>query len=529
MSLPAPCSRLRRRAATLLATAGIAVSACFPAVPPPPGVDATSFRLPALRAVPDPVNGGRIVDAFGREVLLRGVNVNALVEYWAYDPARFTVYPLTDDDADRIAAMGWNHVRLLLSWSRIEPQPGAYDDAYLAEAEAIVRRLERRGVYTVIDLHQDAWSATLAARPDEPCEPGSEPAFGWDGAPGWATLDAGEPRCLRGGGVREFTPSVMASFAAFWRNDAGPGGVGIRTRYVRMLGQVARTFAKHDAVAGIEVMNEPNAIWILPGQIEGLAALYAEAIAEIRAAEAEVGAPRRLVIFEPGITWADFGPGAPPKFTDDDQIVYAPHLYQGGINSSPFGPEVFERARAEAAVYGGAPLYSSEWGTGPERAEDPSDDYFDRHQALQDEYRFAAALWTWREACGDPHRAGAARSGTIPPPWGFFEVDCRTNVESGPREAFARRMTRAYLRAAPGPIGSTSLDVETGVLVAEGSEAPVLGSFFAFVPASPGGRRPRIEGTGIRYARALPGPGGSHFVAGLARGGPWSLRVTPAP
>ena len=34
------------------------------------------LALPALRAEPDPA-GGRIVDTAGREVLLRGVNVNA--------------------------------------------------------------------------------------------------------------------------------------------------------------------------------------------------------------------------------------------------------------------------------------------------------------------------------------------------------------------------------------------------------------------------------------------------------------------
>src|SRR6187399_51357 len=51
--------------------------------------------LPALHAEPDPVSGGRVVDATGREVLLRGVNVNALVEYWQYGSFP-TTFPLTD-------------------------------------------------------------------------------------------------------------------------------------------------------------------------------------------------------------------------------------------------------------------------------------------------------------------------------------------------------------------------------------------------------------------------------------------------
>jgi len=69
-------------------------------------------------------------------VLLRGVNVNAHVEYWQYDPELFTTYPFTEEDAYMVAAMGWTMVRLLLSWSRVEPEPGVYGEAYLDEIAA---------------------------------------------------------------------------------------------------------------------------------------------------------------------------------------------------------------------------------------------------------------------------------------------------------------------------------------------------------------------------------------------------------
>ena len=111
-------------------------------------------------------NGGRIVDAEGREVLLRGVNVNALAEYWQYGEFP-TVFPFGEADADQMAAIGWNTVRLLLSWSRVEPAPGQYDDAYLEQVRAAVRLLASRGLYTILDLHQDAWGPTLAAPPND--------------------------------------------------------------------------------------------------------------------------------------------------------------------------------------------------------------------------------------------------------------------------------------------------------------------------------------------------------------------------
>ena len=51
---------------------------CVPSVPP--SFASEEFRLPALHAELDPVNGGRIVDAHGRQVLLRGVNFSAYGE-----------------------------------------------------------------------------------------------------------------------------------------------------------------------------------------------------------------------------------------------------------------------------------------------------------------------------------------------------------------------------------------------------------------------------------------------------------------
>jgi endoglycosylceramidase len=510
-----------RAALAVWLLAGLALPACdlvFPGLPPSPAAPRAAFRLPALHAEPDPVRGGRIVDALGREVILRGVNVNALVEYWAYDASRFTTYPLTEGDADLLAAQGFDVVRLLLSWSRVEPLPGTYDEAYLDEVEAAVRLLESRGLYSIVDLHQDAWGPSLAARPGESCAGIGVPAFGWDGAPAWATFDGGRPRCAPGG-QRELSPAVMAAFQAFWNDAPGPGGVGIRTRYARMLGHVAARLSRHAAVAGYDVMNEPNAIWLAPGQLEALADLYGDAIAEIRAGEAAAGAPRRLVFFEPAITWADFGEGAPPDFPRDDQIVYSPHVYQGGINALPLDRAPFERARAEAAVFGGAPVVIGEWGSGPERAADPRDGYFDLHLALQDEYRFGSTLWTWREACGDPHKAGDYRDGRVPYVWGFFEVDCAENRVVGTREPLARKLRRALLRHAPGRLDT--IETEDGLLATGEGRAGDL--YVAFLPTSAPGA-PIVEGQGLGFSTWRPAPGGL-YVLGSARGGPFRLSL----
>ena len=483
------------------------------------GPPAPSDPLPSLRAVPDATDVGRIVDAKGREVLLRGINVNAHVEYWQYDEDLFTTYPFTEEDADMVAAMGWNMVRLLLSWSRVEPEPGVYDEAYLDEYAASVAMLRERGVYTLLDLHQDAWGPSLVAPPDELCPEGTRPAGGWDGAPDWATFDQGEPRCESG--ERELVPAVQASWESFFDNVEGPGGVGIRTRYAEMFGHLVARFANDDSVAGYDVMNEPNAFTV--GQQSQLVEFYEDCLAEMRAAETAVGAPRRLFFFEPSILWNAVGLPAPPAFEHDDQVVYSPHIYQGGIDPGTV-EEGFARAADDSPrLYKGAPVVTSEWGSGPARAADPEDDYFERHLGEQDSYLFGGTMWTWREACGDAHKYGAARAGLVPEVWGFFEVDCETNSIDGPRTALTDVLRRMTLRFAPGALTAVDWAQDDTELTASGDDAAAGNRLEVFVPTDDASSV-EIQASGLGDVESVPWFGGTLFFA-PADGGPWSIRL----
>jgi endoglycosylceramidase len=477
------------------------------------------LRPSPLHAEPDSINGGVIVDDSGRAVLLRGVNVNALAEYWkAGDFA--TTFPLIDSDVDQIASVGWNAVRLLLSWSRVEPIPGEYDAAYLSEVDDAIARFAQRGVYTIVDLHQDAWGATLAARPDEACPAGQKPAFGWDGAPAWATLDGVAVRCTAG--LREFSPAVRAAWGAFWSDAAGPGGVGVRTRYARMLGALAGRYAKEPAVAGFDVMNEPNAFG--PGEGQSLSNMYADALREIRAGEQDAGGLPHLVLFEPSALWSTTGNGPPPDFERDRDVVYAPHLYAGGFSNGPISRAAFDIAVTEAAGFGGAPILSGEWGTGPARAGPGGDGYFLAHQTLEDELRVSATLWTFRESCGDPHHAGDYRDGRTPGVWGEFELDCKTNTVTGTRRDLVAELTRAYVRAAPGALSKTHYDPDSGAFEASGTATDASALFVAFYPTSKHGA-PRVTASGLDRVRTLIAPGGNAYLIGESRGGEWSVSV----
>jgi hypothetical protein len=475
---------------------------------------AATAKLPRLRAVPDPSGRGRIVDSAGRQVVLRGVNVNALAEYWKGTRFR-TSFRLARRDPLRLRKLGFDTVRLLVSWSRIEPRPGRYDERYVARALRTAGRLTKAGLYVIIDFHQDAWGPSLAARPGEVCPAGSTPALGWDGAPEWATLvPADVPRCEPG--VRELSPAVLRAWSAFWDNQRGPGGVGIQRRYVRMVAHVVRAFARRSGIAGYDVMNEPNAVGV--AQQAALSHMYARAVKAIRAAERRARGRRRLILFEPSVLWSAVGRGAPPPFPADRGVVYAPHIYTGAFTDGRITARAFELALEEAHALGGAPVLSGEWGAARGRT-----DYMAAHLALQDRYLLSSTQWTWRESCGDPHQRSAALAGAVSTStFALWGIDCATNRPLPIGRALRRTVARGYVQGAPGRLAAMRWDAARRILKASGTAAHAGTVLKAFYP----GATPAARGTGLKRIVARRAPGGARVTA-CAKGGSWRLSVSP--
>lgn len=433
------------------AVAGVALVAS-PSDTPVRQPDTRSAPAPLLRlhAETDPARGGRVVDAAGREVLLRGVNVNALGDYWHGN--RFPpTFPFGKRDPDMIRSVGWNVVRLVLSWSRVEPAPGRYDDGYLDAVAGIIEKLARRDIYTIVDMHQDAWSATLAARPGERCVAPLTPNLGWDGAPPWATFDDGQPHCHQLS--RETSPAVSRAWQAFFSDRPGPGGVGIQTRFVDMWRHVARRFASNPAVAAFDVLNEPNAF----GQpaLSQLAAVHARAFQAIRGGERDGDGFGHIVMFEPSILYSGTGIATPAPFPNDGNVAYAPHIYTGTFPSqTPPDERWFQTAEANAHALGGIPVINGEWGGRPRSRQTIDSAFFTEYQALSDAYRFSAQFWLYKSSCGDPHEIDQNASQAA----GLYIVDCRTNKVVGPRDDLIRLLARPYPRTVNGVITSLSFD-----------------------------------------------------------------------
>ncbi|TML33985.1 MAG: hypothetical protein E6G29_11300 [Actinobacteria bacterium] len=189
----------RRLAGAMAAAAAFAlVAPANAALPTAPNRELNFLHVGS----PNPANGlPQVVDTRGREVLLKGVNVDGIVDYWdadashppppsslkppypndpaAYsngrcppDDPRVEGVMVCDSDFDQMRPLGYDAIRLNLSWSLLEPQPGKIDRQYVDRIAQIVGWARRAGIYVVLDMHQDAWSnASLRAPRRERARP----------------------------------------------------------------------------------------------------------------------------------------------------------------------------------------------------------------------------------------------------------------------------------------------------------------------------------------------------------------------
>ncbi|MDG3015337.1 cellulase family glycosylhydrolase [Speluncibacter jeojiensis] len=182
--------------------------------------------------------GRWLTDAEGRVLITSGVNMVAKRPPYAPDALGFG-----DDDAGFLADNGFDSVRLGVIWKAIEPQPGIYDDAYLARIKGTVETLARHGISSLIDMHQDL----------------ANERFQGEGMPDWAVLDDKIPAVPKlGFTFNQFTmPALLTTYDNFLDNRPGPGGVGVQDRFAAAWAHTAGFFRGTPGVMGYDLFNEP--------------------------------------------------------------------------------------------------------------------------------------------------------------------------------------------------------------------------------------------------------------------------------
>lgn len=449
------------------------------------------------------VEGDHLADGEGHQVLLRGVNVNQLVDFYQARAEFPATRELTEQDYADMASYGFNVVRLGLSWSALEPERGELDPEYLATVKQAVEWGKEHGIRTVLDMHQDGWSNEPYAE-GTVCRPGTDPMWGYDGAPAWATHFDGAPRCSFTG--RDISPAGDRAFEHFWFDTDG-----IQTALVRTWAEVAGEFADEPAVAGFDLLNEPGFGETAPVTTsKKLGEFSGRAIEAIR----ESGAPQ-IVFVEPSILWSGVGFDSGPArgFTDDANVVFSPHLYAESItmDASLGLPTIVGTERQfefgqRVADELGMPLWSGEYGYWGE--EDATAAHLARYAAEEDRRMLGSAYWVWKQACGDPQNGIQALGNAL------LSEDCETGEDAPRKEHLLSVLSRAYPKTAPGVLTS----LEAGVAGDDGAVFALTGRVSSATCGLevwiPGDERPALaDSSGLTEVELEQVPGGWALTA----------------
>lgn len=246
-----------------------------------PGVD-VSAKISGFLTV----EGTSIVDSNGQPVLLRGVNYPGYGSGNGGDPR-----PHSEREYQRLARLGFNVVRLPISWDQLEPWPGAFLKSYLTNyVDRDVRWAKKYGIYIILDMHQYNWA-----------------------------------RRFQGGGIPDWTakqyPATEAGKRAavsnFWINQT------LQDRLAEVWRRIAAMYANEPAIAGYDLLNEP---WIYTSIIptltyEHVDAFYLKVIQAIRMVD------RNHIFFLEPANMVTAG------FPVRERIVWSPHFYPLSFNS----------------------------------------------------------------------------------------------------------------------------------------------------------------------------------------------------
>ncbi len=521
--------------------------------------------LPWLH-VEHPSNGiPYIADDLRRLVLLHGAIPQGLIDFWngtdptnaapapfypiepaAYDgqcPANspyMPTPPLCEEDIAKMAALGFNSVRLPLTWSLLEPERGEFSQTYLDRIAQVVAWARAQGMYVILDMHQNAYSRYVGA----PAE-GIPHLRYYTGAPAWATLTDGfQSKGYLG--QREVNPAVFEANSSFWYDRNG-----IQDEYIASVAFLAARFKEDSTVAGYSVFNEPWPGWNLPPGFEDLLLFpfYRRVIDAITGVhdgllcwsgffmpatcgyrDLGVRDQRHLIFLDAGLLRevTDFPTHLGMPISSYPNQVLSIHTYTHFytidhvlLNEAPdkanypWGgyDQSYALAEREAKAINAA-LFVAEFGNPPS-----DDSLLLANQLLEQErHDVGFAFWTWMDNCSGG--------------WGMYDgIDCSKHspqaTSSGCLRAERERLlARVYPRASADPTLSYHYDTSTGAFWLHAGGRPGQAATVLFIPTEVTGQV-TVSGNATQSVDA-PGDG-TRLVTIAPSGGAFSVAVSPAP
>jgi len=377
-------------------------------------------------------DGTAFKDADGRTINLRGVNTGGrskFAPYVPFDTSDATFAADLDAYLDRAATWGVNVFRVPFSWAALEPTEGVWDEAWLSRYVALLDGAHARGIWTIVDFHQDVYA---------------EPFCG-DGFPVWTIPgDPGPPQhdCPTWYLGYFDDPDVQAAFDRLWANEDG-----LRDTLDGMWEALVTRLADHPGVIGYELLNEPG--WGTADRdtftATTLPAWYESLVPRLQAID-----PDALFFLD---TNGVEGPAASTVMERPnlDGIVFAPHFYHPTIILGSDGPAINESplpgltAWAEVGADWDVPILIGEYGLPIGRSGGPQ--WISAHYDAFDALGIHGTIWEYS---------------TSTEVWN--EETLSITFSSGAETELVEPMARPYLAAVAGDV--TSLAVTPDSLTA---------------------------------------------------------------
>ena len=355
MDTTQPKSHVSSVATAVLAIIAVASSQNAIAAPSQP-------LLPSIRTS---ATDAHFYDAHGRVRIFHGCNRVSKSFPWYFPSMLYN-----DTELDLMRDLGFTVVRLGWMWSGFNPAPGVFNMTYARTMEAIVERLGQRGIYTLLDMHQDVMSSKFCLYDGVPLwvvnKSTAKHAFPWPLGPpgvrncssrGWMINSLTEAAAHAYQDLYDNTNGMLDDMAAFWRKSA-------------------EVWRGNPNILGYELINEPFAgdffadpLILLPGNAgrQNLARMYAHVQSSVREVDDET-----IIFFEP-VTWGMLFDGkiAGSGFTQvpggaayRNRSAFSFHYYcqtfsrtgHGPLCDDVTGPLVFEAVKRDLAQMGGGTM-----------------------------------------------------------------------------------------------------------------------------------------------------------------------------